>query len=269
MSDKASSAFNNASAYEIYVGRWSRIIARQFLTWLDISPGSTWLDVGTGTGILTQVILDQTAPRKVVGIDSSEQYLEYARHAVTDKRVEWKVGNASTLEFDAPEFDTAVAGLVLNFVPSAEDMVRGMKEAVRQGGIVAAYVWDYGDRMQMMRHFWDAAAVVDPASKAFDAGTRFVICDPNNLQALFATVGLQNIEVTPIDIQTTFSDFDDFWLPFLAAQGSVSKYLHSLDENRRNAIQQQLRQQLPINPDNTIHLTARAWAVKGRRLANG
>lgn len=265
MSDKPDSAFNNASAYEIYVGRWSRLIARQFLTWLDMPAGSTWLDVGAGTGILTQVILDQTAPQKVVGIDLSEQYLEYARQAVTDRRVEWKVGNASTLVLDMPKFDAAVAGLVLNFVPSAEDMIRGMEAAVRQGGTVAAYVWDYGDRMQMMRHFWDAAAIVDPASKQFDAGTRFTICDPNNLRALFETAGLQAVDVIPIDIQTTFSDFDDFWQPFLAGQGSISKYLRSLDDNRLNAIQQQLRQQLPTNPDQTIPLTARAWAVRGRR----
>lgn len=265
MSDKPGSAFNNASAYEIYVGRWSRLIARQFLAWLNIPAGSTWLDVGAGTGILTQVILDQTAPQKVVGIDLSEQYLEYARQAVTDRRVEWKVGNASTMGFDAPAFDAAVAGLVLNFVPSAEDMVRGMKEAVRQGGMVAAYVWDYGDRMQMMRHFWDAAAVVDPASKQFDAGTQFAICDPDNLRALFVKTGLTDVEVIPTDIQTTFSDFDDFWLPFLAGQGSISKYLRSLDDDRLNAIQMQLRRQLPIKPDQTIPLTARAWSVKGRR----
>ena len=265
MSDKPGSAFNNASAYEIYVGRWSRLIARQFLAWLDIPAGSTWLDVGAGTGILTQVILDQTAPQKVVGLDLSEQYLEYARQAVTDRRVEWKVGNASTLGFDTAAFDVAVAGLVLNFVPSVEDMARGMKEAVRQGGTVAAYVWDYGDRMQMMRHFWDAAAVVDPASKQFDAGTQFAICDPDNLRALFVTTGFQDVDVIPIDIQTTFSNFDDFWLPFLAGQGSISKYLRSLDDDRLNAIQQQLRRQLPINPDHTIPLTARAWAVKGKR----
>lgn len=262
MSDKPD-AFSNAAAYEGYVGRWSRLVAKQFINWLDVPPASVWLDVGAGTGILTQTILDQTSPQKVVGIDLSEQYLAYARQAVTDKRVEFKVGNASQLELDTPEFDAAVSGLVLNFVPSAEAAVDGMKQAVRQDGTVAAYVWDYGDRMEMMRHFWIAAVAVDPAAKAFDSGTRFTICDPNNLRALFETQGLKRVAVIPIDVQTRFRDFDDFWLPFLAAQGSVSKYLGALDENGRNAIQNQLRQQLPTNPDGTIDLTARAWAVKG------
>lgn len=265
MHDESRVAFDNASAYERYVGRWSRLVARQFATWLDIPTASTWLDVGAGTGILTRVILEQSAPHNVVGLDLSEQYLEYARQVITDERVDWRVGDASEITWGAPAFDVAVAGLVLNFVPAPEDVVRGMKEAIRQEGLVAAYVWDYGDRMQMMRQFWDAAAAIDPAARAFDAGAQFAICKPDNLRSLFATTDLTEIEVIPIDIQTRFSDFDDFWLPFLGAQGSVSKYLRSLNDDQRHAIQQQLLQQLPINPDNSIHLSARAWAIKGRR----
>jgi SAM-dependent methyltransferase len=265
MNDNPGAAFSNASAYEIYVGRWSRLVAKQFVTWLDIPFASTWLDVGAGTGILTQVILERNAPQKVIGLDLSAQYLEYARQVITDKRVEWIVGNASEIVLDAPAFDVAVAGLVLNFVSSPEDLVRAMKNAVRKEGVIAAYVWDYGDRMEMMRHFWDAAIAIDPSAKAFDAGTQFAICDPSNLQSLFATTGIKEIEVFPIDIQTHFSNFDDFWLPFLGTQGSVSAYLRSLDQDRRNAIQKQLLHQLPMNHDNSIHLSARAWAIKGRR----
>lgn len=265
INDKPVYAFSNAAAYEVYVGRWSRLVARQFLRWLNIPAESTWLDVGAGTGILTQVILDQTSPRKVVGIDLSEQYLAYARQVITDERVELRVGDASKLEFDMAEFDTAVAGLVLNFVPSAETAVWGMKSAVRQDGTIAAYVWDYGNRMEMMRHFWDAAITVDPSAKAFESGTQYALCNPDRLEALFAAAGLKNIDVIAIDVQTEFLNFDDFWLPFLGAQGSISKYLHSLDEDRLNAIQKQLLQQLPIHSDDAIHLTARAWAIKGRR----
>lgn len=265
MSEKASVAFSNASAYEIYVGRWSRVVARQFVTWLSVEPASTWLDVGAGTGILTQVILDQCAPQSVVALDLSEHYLAYARQMITDERVEWVVGNASEIGLNAPAFDAAVAGLVLNFVPSPEDMVRGMKDAVRPGGVVAAYVWDYGDRMQMMRHFWEAAIAVDPSARDFDAGTQFAICNPDNLRALFTATGFTDIDVIPLDIQTPFANFDDFWLPFLAAQGSISKYFRTLSDDQRHKIRQQLLRQLPINDDQTIHLSARAWAVQGRR----
>jgi SAM-dependent methyltransferase len=257
--------FGNATAYEVYVGRWSRLVGEKFVRWLEVAPGSTWLDVGAGTGILTQVILDQTSPKKVVAVDLSEQYLAYARKMVTDERVEFKLGNASEMGYDTPEFDAAVAGLVLNFVPSAEAAVEGMKQAVKSGGTVAAYVWDYGDRMQMIRQFWDAAITVDPSAKAFDPGTTFAVCDPDNLRSLFMEAGLKQVEVIPIDIETKFRDFDDFWTPFQAAQGSLSKYFRSLDEAGREAIRNQLLRQLPIHEDGTIALTARAWAAKGIR----
>jgi hypothetical protein len=119
--------------------------------------------------------------------------------------------------------------------------------------------------MEMMRHFWDAAAVVDPASTEADAGQRFAIARPENLQALFESMPLSAVEVMAIDVPTPFRDFDDFWLPFLGAQGSVSKYLRGLSDDTRTALRDQLQQQLPTATDGSISLTARAWAVKGTK----
>lgn len=254
--------FNNATAYNGYVGRWSKFVGEQFVTWLDIPPEQRWLDVGAGTGVLTQVILRKASPQKVVGIDISESYIEQARKDVQDAHVEFKVVDVSALVNGDPQFDVAVAGLVLNFVPSPEQMVDSMKQVAKTGGTVAAYVWDYTGRMEMMRHFWDAAIQVDPTAGVASA-TQFEICKPENLQALFEKIGLETVETAPLDIQTTFKNFDDYWLPFLGAQGSVSKYLLSLDDAMKSALTAQLRKQLPIKADGSIDLIARAWAVKG------
>lgn len=256
-------AFSNAQAYEAYVGRWSRLAAPVFIDWLEVAAGQDWLDVGAGTGILTEVIVQQAAPAQVVGVDLSADYIEFARQRVTDKRVEFRVGDAANVAFETPAFAAAVAGLVLNFLPAPQQVVQHMKDAVKSGGTVAAYVWDYGGQMEMMRHFWDAAIQVDPTAAEADAGQRFAIAKPENLRALFETVGLKAVDVMPIDIQTPFTDFDDYWLPFLGAQGSVSKYLSGLSDETRTALRDQLQRQLPIAADGSITLVARAWAVKG------
>ncbi len=269
MNPDSANPFNNAIAYERYVGRWSRFVARQFIAWLDIAPAQTWLDVGAGTGILTQVILQNASPTKVVGVDLSDAYVDYARQHVHDARAEFLVGDAVNITFDSPQFDVAVAGLVLNFVPSAEQAVTGMVRAVCGGGVVAAYVWDYGGKMEMMRHFWDAAIQLDPSARELDAGQRFAICEPDNLRALFESAGLDEAAVIPIDTPTQFRDFDDYWLPFLGAQGSVSKYLRGLSDATRTKLRDQLLQQLPISPDGSIALVARAWAVKGKKATAG
>ncbi|MBA3872533.1 MAG: methyltransferase domain-containing protein [Anaerolineae bacterium] len=263
MKQPTTNAFNNAVAYNGYIGRWSRLVAGQFLSWLNIPSEQTWLDVGVGTGVLTQAILQQASPKKVVGIDLSESYVALARQDIHDDRAEFKVGDASSMSFETPEFDVAVSGLVLNFVPSPQQMAISMKQAVKSGGTVALYVWDYAGRMEIMRQFWEAAITVDPSAAELDSAKQFPICNPTQLQALFEALPLKNIEVTSLDIQAKFTDFDDYWLPFLGAQGSVSKYLLSLDEAAINALTAQLRRQLPTNADGSIDLIARALAIKG------
>jgi ubiquinone/menaquinone biosynthesis C-methylase UbiE len=255
--------FDNATAYELYGGRWSRKVAQIFIDWLAVPTGSTWLDVGAGTGILSDVILQQTSPAKVVGVDTAAAFIQLAQEQVTDARAEFHVGDAVQLDLSDTNFDVAVAGLVLNFIASPQSAVNNMARLVKPGGLVAAYVWDYSDKMEMMRHFWAAAIHIDPSAAELDAGKLFTICRPGPLTELFEGVGLKYVEVLPIDIQTVFSDFDDFWLPFLEAQGSVSKYLRGLKPETLAAIRDQLQHQLPLEKDGSIPLMARAWAVKG------
>ncbi|MBI5667175.1 MAG: class I SAM-dependent methyltransferase [Chloroflexi bacterium] len=263
MESDAGDRFSNANAYEAYVGRWSRLVAQPFIAWLEMAADRAWLDVGAGTGILSQVILEEASPAKLVGFDLSPDYIEFARRQIQDDRVAFIVGDAATIAFEAPSFDVVVAGLFLNFVPAPQRAVTSMVEAVRGGGMVAGYVWDYGGQMEMMRHFWDAAMQVDPAAHEMDAGQRFTICHPDNLRALFQSVGLEAVDVIAIDVQTRFRDFEDYWQPFLGAQGSVSKYLRGLNDERRTALRDQLHRQLPTTDDGGIPLMARAWAVKG------
>ena len=74
----------SGASYESYVGQWSRLVAGQFLSWLDVPSGAQWLDVGCGTGALSQTILDTESPHGVLGIDSSEGYIEFAREQIQD-----------------------------------------------------------------------------------------------------------------------------------------------------------------------------------------
>ncbi len=267
MKPKTEDMFSDAKAYEVYIGRWSRLVAQQFIDWLDIAAGQMWLDVGAGTGILSSIILERVSPARVVGVDLSPGYIAFARRRSHDDRVEFRVGDAANIAYEMPLFDVSVAGLVLNFLPEPPQVVKGMTQVVKSGGIVAGYVWDYGGQMEMMRHFWDAASKIDPASRGMDAGQRFALCEPNNLRSLFESAGLTAVDVIPIDIQTRFKDFDDYWLPFLGAQGSVSKYLRGLNDDTRTALRSQLLTQLPIMEDGHIALVARAWAVKGEKAS--
>jgi SAM-dependent methyltransferase len=265
--DQPTEAWGSAEAYEQYVGRWSRLVAQEFLRWLAVPVGGRWLDVGCGTGALSPAILDMARPETVLGIDPSERYVTSARERTADPRANFQVGDARTLPTSDGAFDAVVSGLVLNFVPPADQMdaVTGMHRAARGGGVVAAYVWDYAGGMQMMRHCWDAAIGLDPAVRELDQGQRFALCQPAPLETLFRDAGLRHVAVRAIEVPTTFRSFDDFWTPFLGGQGAAPGYVVSLAEDQRSLLMDRLRSGLPVSPDGSICLTARAWAVRGER----
>jgi len=254
----------DGNSYESYVGRWSRLVAHQFLAWLDIPSGAQWLDVGCGTGALSQTILDNTSPHLVLGIDSSEEYIAFARKQIQDPRAAFQLGYAQALPVESAGYDAVVSGLVLNFVPQPTQALSEMIRAVRTGGTIAAYVWDYAGQMQPIRHFWDAAVALDAAACTLDEGQRFPLCQPERIHQLFHTYANQigNVELRSIDVETTFRDFDDYWSPFLGGQGPAPIYAMSLSEERRIALREHIRAKLPTAPDGSIHLVARVWAVR-------
>jgi SAM-dependent methyltransferase len=263
MKDAPNNVWASGDSYEPYVGRWSRLVAREFIRWLALPEGNQWLDVGSGTGALTQTILDMANPKKVKGIDRSEDYVDFTRSRVNDPRAEFEVGHAQALPVESGVFDVAVSGLVLNFVPEPRQMVTEMQRAVRDGGTVALYLWDYAGKMQMMRHFWNAAAALDPVARDLDEGRRFPISRPDSLQELVYNAGLTDVQVRPIDILAEFKDFGDFWSPFLGGQGPAAGYAMSLSEERRARLRERLYNSLPFALDGTVTLIMRAWAVKG------
>jgi SAM-dependent methyltransferase len=251
------------AAYEAYVGRWSRHVAVTFLRWLDAPAGRYWLDVGCGTGALTEAVLALADPGLVVGVDPAKGFLADARARIVDPRASFQSGDARSLPTPDRRFDAVVSGLALNFVPDHQRAVAEFARVVRTGGTAAAYVWDYADGMAMMRYFWDAASTLDSGAASLDEGRRFPLCQPGPLRELWTDAGFADVAVRAIEVDTVFADFDDFWTPFLGGQGPAPAYVMALAEDHRGALRDLLRVRLPTGPDGTIALTARAWAVRG------
>ena len=252
-------------AYEPYMGRWSRIVARDFIGWLALPSGGRWLDVGCGTGALAQAIAARAEPTNVIGLDPSDRFIAFARRQTQDRRVSFQTGDAQALPFTDMTFDAVVAGLVLNFVPNPAQAVAEMKRVLRAGGTGAAYVWDHAGEMQLTRYFWSAAVALDPAAQTLDEARRFPLCDHERLLALFRDCGFDRIECRVLDVPTVFKDFDDYWSPLLGGQGPAPTYCSTLSDDRQAVLRERLRVVLPIERDGSIRLIARAFAVRGVR----
>ena len=254
--------WERGSPYELYVGRWSRRVAPPFLSWLKIPAGRSWLDVGCGTGALCAAIVDGCSPATVAGVEPSEGFLKTAKENLAG-RVAVHQGSATAIPLGDGSVDVVVSGLVLNFVPDPRAALAEATRVAAKGGTIAAYVWDYAGKMELMRYFWDAAVELDPGAAKLDEGVRFPLCRPEALEKLFDDAGLGGVEVAPIDIPTPFAGFDEYWQPFLGGQGPAPAYAMSLDEMARARLRDCLRERIPSTANGAISLTARAWAIQG------
>lgn len=264
---RSSDSWKHGALYESFMGRWSRLIPPSFLSWLGIPAGRRWLDLGCGTGVLCAAIADQCEPAAVYGVEPSEGFLETARDVLGD-HVALFQGSATAIPLDAASVDVVVSGLVLNFVPNPCAALAEMRRVTSEPGAVAAYVWDYADRMELLRHFWDAAVDLEPSAAILDEAVRFPLCRPDRLEDLFASSGLADVEVRSIDVPTIFRDFEDYWQPFLGGQGPAPTYVSSLTDVAKMKLRDRVEARLPKRTDGTIALVARAWAVRGTVAAS-
>jgi SAM-dependent methyltransferase len=247
-------------AYDAYMGRWSRALAPAFLDWLAPRTGASWLEVGCGTGALTAAICGLAEPSSVVACDPSAAFVEHARDAVRSERASFVTASAGALPERTGGFDYVVSALVLNFLPDPARGVSAMSDRLRPDGIVAAYVWDYGNGFEFLRRFWDEAVGLDGAAAALDEGRRFPLCRPEALEQLFVHAGLRGVAAGILEIPTRFENFEDFWLPFLRGTGPAPAYVASLPPEHRERLRNRLAARAAREG---LKLKAQAHAIRG------
>ena len=249
-------------AYDYYMGRWSRLVAKPFIDWLSPSDSQKWLDIGCGSGALSETILANCQPAALTAIDPSEGFVQTAQMRLGD-RANCKVSDAQTLPLESNSINITVSGLVLNFIPEPKKALAEMMRVTQADGTVAAYVWDYAGQMEFLRYFWDAAMDFDPNVSNAHEAYRFPNANKQDLEELFEAAGFEDVMTTHLAVTTKFQDFDDYWLPFLGGQGPAPTYVQSLDATSRSKLKNALYERLPIADNGSISLTAGAWAIKG------
>ena len=256
-------SWESGDSYEYYMGRWSRLVAESFADWLSPSSGLNWLDIGCGTGALSEAIINNHKPASLTAIDQSEEFVRTAQKRL-GSRTHFSVGNALSLPLKDSSVNVTVSGLVLNFILEPEKALSEMRRVTNVGGTVAVYLWDYAGKMTFLRHFWDAAVEFKPEALSLHESSRFPDSKADVLKRLFESNSLVDIETLPIEITTHFQDFDDYWKPFLGGQGPAPSFVLTLDEAETNKLRDALKASLPIQPDGSISMVARAWAAKGQ-----
>jgi SAM-dependent methyltransferase len=256
--------FEDAEAYERFMGRWSRMVAPPLVELAGLPQEAQVLDVGSGTGSLAFAIAKRHGRTRVLGIDPSKEYVAYAasKNPFSD-RVSFETGDAQQLRFGNGSFDAAVSLLVFNFIPDAGKALSEVRRITKSGGSVSAAVWDYGGGMRMLRIFWDAAVALDPAAGKVDE-KRMPLCRAGELSALWRKGGLEEVREEAIEITMRFESFADYWDPLLLGQGPAGAYVRGLGSGKLAALRAEVERRVGVRDgDGRFELRARAWAVRG------
>jgi len=246
----------SGDAYDRFMGRYSRELAPVFADFGGVAAGQTALDVGCGSGVLTEELVNRLGAANVGGVDPSPLLQACAERV---PGADLRAGAAEALPWPDDSFDAALAQLVVHFM---DDPVAGageMRRVVQPGGTVAACTWDFGDGMELLRFFWQAARAVVPgtAGEASSFGTR------EQLDELWRETGLDEVELEALEVATRYEDFDELWSSFLLGVGPAGQYATGLDAEAQQAVRSEYHRLLG-RPDGGFTLAARAWAVRGR-----
>jgi ubiquinone/menaquinone biosynthesis C-methylase UbiE len=255
--------FTDGEAYERLMGRWSRVVGRQFLNWIMIPPGKAWLDLGCGNGAFTEEICAFAQPSSVVGIDPAEAQLAFARTRPALKDVAFQVGDAQALPFDDGQFDASVMALAISFVPDATKAVAELARVTRSGGTVATYMWDLPGGGLPLAPIYRALRKLQhlPPMPSNAAVSKI-----EALHSLWQEAGLASIQTQVFKIEVVFDDFEDFWFSNTIRIGPQGKFMDSLDATVIEQLRMELENTLPILPDGRVVYGAHANAVKGFKL---
>jgi SAM-dependent methyltransferase len=242
-------------AYDRFMGVYSVQLAPQLADLAGVAAGQRVLDVGCGPGALSTELVRRLGPNGVTAVDPSEPFVAAARERLPGVTVER--ASAERLPFPDDDFDAAIAQLVVHFMSDPVAGLAEMGRVTRQGGVVAACVWDHAGRQSPLSPFWDAARVLEPEvdDESGLAGAR-----EGHLAELFAAAGLDEIEATTVTATVAHPTFEEWWTPFTFGIGPAGAFVAGLSEDRRTELSELCRARLPEAP---FTITARAWAACG------
>jgi len=254
-------SFDDSAAYERFMGRWSRAVGPVFLDWVASPSGTRWLEVGCGTGIFTELILDTCSPAAVFAVDPAQAQIDHASRQPAAQRADFRVADAQALPFPDATFDVVASALVINFIPDRPRALSEMRRVARASGIVAGYVWDFSAELSpswpLRRGMRQFGADVPEAPGTRDSSL-------GALHSLFDRAGFERIATKAIEVTLTYSDFDDFWQAQTPSYSPTTRIIAAMTKSERERLMETVRAGLPVRPDGRIEYSARANAIKAR-----
>jgi ubiquinone/menaquinone biosynthesis C-methylase UbiE len=253
------------SAYDGFIGRWSRLFVPSVLAAAEVVPACRVLDVSTGTGEAALMALSIVgASGFVIGADISLAMLEGAR-ARLDTPVFWPVAaDGQALPFREASFDCVICQLGLQFFAHPAVGLGEFRRVLRSGGSVAICVVSTPDRASMWGILADALSGFLPTLRNI-LYLSFSLSDPTRLKGLLTGAGFRDIRVERETQEAITESFDEYWEPIEAGIGSLPQSYLRLSDVDRRLVREEVKARLShFESDGKLRMSIEMLIGRGR-----
>jgi ubiquinone/menaquinone biosynthesis C-methylase UbiE len=235
----------SSSAYDRYLGRWSRLCVPDVLAAAKVAQACRVLDVASGTGEAASLAIPIVGKTGfVVGADISLEMVRSARARLGDP-LYWPVNaDGQALPFKDGAFDAVICQLGLQFFPNHAAGLSEFRRVVRVGGTVAVCVNATSDRLPMWGNLADAMDRFLTPEQRNALAMSWSLADPRRLEGLFGDAGFQDIRVEQIRREGSVSSFEDYWAPIEEGVGQIPQVYRALDEADRRWVREEVHRRL-------------------------
>ena len=247
----------SGDAYDRFMGRYSTQLAPAFADLAGVAAGMRVLDVGAGTGALTEELTGRVGAANVAAAEPSPDYVQVLRERFPGVAVEQVP--ADDLPWEDGAFDAALAQLVVVFIDDAPAAFRELARVTKPGGVVATTMWEV-EGMDMMNALNEVRREFRPGS--FAPSTQYR--DETSLRELFEQCGLRDVETTTLEVAVEYESVGELWEPAIhvgGPGGPIADALGAEELERARAIFEEALGR----PAGTFRLSGRSATVRGTK----
>lgn len=185
-----------------------------FLARADFHDGARVLEVGCGTGVITEMISALPGVAETVGVDPSEGLVARARDRVP--ALTFDVGDGQALPYDDQTFDGVVFATTLCHVPDPIAALAEARRVLRPLGSLLIYEGDYNTATVGL-------AAHDPLQTCVAAGVARMVNDPWIVRHLASMVRDAGFEVGDLRSHG-YVEQAAAYMPTLVAAGTTTMF---------------------------------------------
>jgi ubiquinone/menaquinone biosynthesis C-methylase UbiE len=241
--------------------------ARDLVNVLEVPPGASVLDVGSGTGAVATAAREAVGPTgRVTAVEPSLALLSVLK----PKRVcEAVAGAAPGLPFRAACFDRVLASFVLSHLGEADLALADMMRVLRPKGRLGVTAWGPG-QVEAMRLWKEVVADFASLDRLQESARSIIPWDERfsqrvNLVQALQDAGLTGVVVHVREYQMKFRVEDWLRVRETSVEGLLLR--RQLDPQRWPVLQQAMRARFEARFTNTIEYAREVLLGCGSRAA--